>query len=151
MLFFCMRTVLVHEPDNCFAMLRFCRATTVPSAVRMLKILLHFLIMQVHTELNVIMQMPKCNDLSSLVETDLGSTAESLPPGIIISTTSACTECSCTQPSTTDLSCLEPITNTQHSSSLLNAPVSSLFWRTDFTLTTLNVIQRYADTNLMWR
>lgn len=67
------------------------------------------------------------NDLFSLVETDLRSTAESLPSGSI-STTSACTEFSCTQPSTTDLSCLELITNTQHtqhSSSLLNAPVSS--------------------------
>ena len=48
----------------------------------------------------------------------LGSTAESLPSGII-SITSACTEFSCTQPSTTNLSCLEPITNTQRSSLLM--------------------------------
>ena len=48
----------------------------------------------------------------------LGSKAESLPSGII-SITSACTEFSCTQPSTTNLSCLEPITNTQQSSLLM--------------------------------
>ena len=48
----------------------------------------------------------------------LGSTAESLP-SVIISITSACTEFSCTQPSTTNLSCLEPITNTQQSSLLM--------------------------------
>ena len=64
------------------------------------------------------------DDLFSLVETDLGSTAGSLPSGFI-SITSACTEFSCTQPSSTNLSCLEPITNTQQSSLLLNAPVSS--------------------------
>ena len=68
--------------------------------------------------------MQNTDDLFSLVETDLGLTAESLPSGII-SITSACTEFSCTQPSTTNLSCLEPITNTQQSSLLLNAPVTS--------------------------
>ena len=64
------------------------------------------------------------NDLFSLVKIDLRSTAESLRSGIT-SITSVC-EFSCTQLSTTNLSCLEPITNTQQSSSLLNAPVSSI-------------------------
>ena len=48
-----------HEPDNCFANLCFLlldfAEQTVLSAVRMLKILLHFHIMQVNNELSVLM------------------------------------------------------------------------------------------------